>query len=133
MRRERYLEKLEVFEEELGFIDSHVICDGVTERALLHSLQICVEISIDIVSMLVHDLGLVVGDDYTNIEKIEKEGIIGDEETDVLKGYNGLRNAIVHKYSKLNMERVAEGLDRIGELYDVAVKLTGVYESVGNV
>ena len=133
MRRERYLEKLEVFEEELGFIDSHTICDGVTERALLHSLQICVEISIDIVSMLVHDLGLVVGDDYTNIEKIEKEGIIGDEETDVLKGYNGLRNAIVHKYSKLNMERVAEGLDRIGELYDVAVKLTGVYESVGNV
>ena len=133
MRRERYLEKLEVFEEELGFIDSHVICDGVTERALLHSLQICVEISIDIVSMLVHDLGLVVGDDYTNIEKIEKEGIIGDEETDVLKGYNGLRNAIVHKYSKLNMERIAEGLDRIGELYDVAVKLTGIYESVGNV
>ena len=133
MRRERYLEKLEVFEEELGFIDSHTICDDVTERALLHSLQICVEISIDIVSMLVHDLGLVVGDDYTNIEKIEKEGIIGDEETDVLKGYNGLRNAIVHKYSKLNMERVAEGLDRIGELYDVAVKLTGVYESVGNV
>ena len=132
MRRERYLEKLEVFEEELGFIDSHVICDGVTERALLHSLQICVEISIDIVSMLVHDLGLVVGDDYTNIEKIEKEGIIGDEETDVLKGYNGLRNAIVHKYSKLNMERVAEGLDRIDELYDIAVKLTGVYESVGN-
>ena len=133
MRRERYLEKLEVFEEELGFIDSHVICDGVTERALLHSLQICVEISIDIVSMLVHDLGLVVGDDYTNIEKIEKEGIIGDEETDVLKGYNGLRNAIVHKYSKLNMERIAEGLDRIGELYDVAVKLAGIYESVENV
>ena len=133
MRRERYLEKLEVFEEELGFIDSHVICDGVTERALLHSLQICVEISIDIVSMLVHDLGLVVGDDYTNIEKIEKEGIIGDEETDVLKGYNGLRNAIVHKYSKLNMERIAEGLDRIGKLYDVAVKLAGIYESVENV
>ena len=34
MRRERYLEKLEVFEEELNFIESHQICDDVTERAL---------------------------------------------------------------------------------------------------
>lgn len=32
MRRERYLEKLEVFEEELNFIESHQICDDVTER-----------------------------------------------------------------------------------------------------
>ena len=44
MRRERYLEKLEVFEEELNFIESHRICDDVTERALIHSLQICVEV-----------------------------------------------------------------------------------------
>lgn len=47
MRRERYLEKLELFEEELDFIESHDICDDVTERALLHSLQTCVEISMD--------------------------------------------------------------------------------------
>ena len=44
MRRERYLEKLEVFEEELNFIESHQICDDVTERVLLHSLQVCVEV-----------------------------------------------------------------------------------------
>ena len=43
MRRERYLEKLEVFEEELNFIESHQICDDVTERALLHSLRVCAE------------------------------------------------------------------------------------------
>ena len=42
MRRERYLEKLELFEEELDFIESHDICDDVTERALLHSLQTCI-------------------------------------------------------------------------------------------
>ena len=39
MRKERYLEKLELFEIELEFIASHDICDDVTERALLHSLQ----------------------------------------------------------------------------------------------
>ncbi|MEA1944672.1 MAG: HepT-like ribonuclease domain-containing protein [Euryarchaeota archaeon] len=66
------MEKLELFEEELDFIESHDICDDVTERALLHSLQTCVEISMDIVAMLTKDAGLVVEDDYTNIEKLSK-------------------------------------------------------------
>ena len=43
MRRERYLEKLEVFEEELNFIESHQICDDVA-RGHFHSLQVCVEV-----------------------------------------------------------------------------------------
>jgi len=45
MRRERYLEKLELFEDELDFIESHNICD---------------EISMDLVAMLTKDAGLVV-------------------------------------------------------------------------
>jgi len=44
VRRERYLEILEVFEGELNFIESHQICDDVTEKALFHSLQVCVEV-----------------------------------------------------------------------------------------
>jgi len=44
MRRERYLVKLGVFKEELNFIESHQIYDDVTERSLLHSLHICVEV-----------------------------------------------------------------------------------------
>ena len=130
MRKERYLEKLELFEGELEFIASHDICDDVTERALLHSLQTCVEISMDIAAMLTKDAGLVVEDDYTNIEKLSREGIIGTKEEGTLKGYNGLRNSIVHRYGLLDMGRVVEALDEIDGLYQIAAKLTLIYESI---
>ena len=130
MRRKRYLEKLEFFEDEFNFITSHEICDDVTERALLHSLQTCSEISMDVVAMLTKDVGLAVGDDYTNIEKLARESIIGMNEMEVLKEYNGLRNSIVHRYGTLDMERVIEGLDGIDKLYQVVVKLAEIYERV---
>ena len=130
MRKERYLEKLELFEGELEFIASHTICDDVTERALLHSLQTCVEISVDIVAMLTKDAGLVVEDDYTNIEKLSREGIIGTKEEGTLKEYDGLRNSIVHRYGRLDMGRIVEALDEIDRLYQIAAKLTLIYESI---
>ena len=111
MIKKRYLDKLESFENEIDFIDSHTICDDVSERALLHSLQICVEISTDIIAMIAHDFGLVVKDDYTNIENLTKEGIIGFEDSQVLKSYNGLRNSIVHRYGNVDLDIVEEGLD----------------------
>ena len=132
MRRERYLEKLEVFERELDFIESHDICDDVTERAVLHALQVCVEIAMDVVSMFVHDMGLVVEDDYTNIEKLAGAGVIRDMESDTLKSYNGLRNAVVHRYNNLDMERVEEGAVDIEKLYAITVKLVKAYESLEN-
>lgn len=128
MRRERYLEKLELFEDELDFIESHDICDDVTERALLHSLQTCVEISMDIVAMLTKDAGLVVGGDYANIEKLSREHILGTDEKETLKGYNGLRNSIVHRYNHLDMGRVAEGLEGVDKLYLIVAKLASIYE-----
>jgi uncharacterized protein YutE (UPF0331/DUF86 family) len=133
MRRERYLEKLEVLEGELNFIEMHRICDEVTERALLHSLQVCVEISMDVVAMLMLDIGLVAEDDYTNIEKLAKEGVISKEESETLKNYNGLRNAIVHRYNHLDMKYVEEGLAGIDGLYAIVVKLAEVYERLDGV
>lgn len=130
MRKERYLKKLEAFEEEVDFIDTHSICDAVTERALLHSLQVCVEISLDIVSMLVRDLGMVVEDDYTNIEKLAKEGIIRAEEMKSLKEYNGLRNSIVHRYNNLDIGLVETALEGIEKLYNIIEKLIQVYEKI---
>ncbi|MCX9010502.1 MAG: DUF86 domain-containing protein [Candidatus Methanoperedens sp.] len=130
MRKERYLKKLEVFEEEMGFMEMHSICDAVTERALLHSLQVCVEVSLDIVSMLVKDLGMVVEDDYTNIEKLAKEGIIRTEEMKTLKEYNGLRNSIAHRYNNLDVGLVETALEGIDKLYNIIEKLVQVYEKI---
>ena len=130
MRRQRYLEKLERFEEEYEFIKSHEMRDEVTQRALLYSLQLCVDIAMDIVAMLVRDLGVTVEDDYTNIERLVKHGVISEADANLLRAYNGLRNAIVHKYDRLNLEIVGEGLQRIDELYEVVLKLVEKYEKL---
>jgi len=123
--KDRYLKKLETFEKEREFIKGHAMADEVSERALLYSLQICVESAMDIVAMKVKDAGLVVEDDYTNIEKLVEEGIITSEDGDLLKQFNGLRNAIAHRYDKLNMAIVKGGLERVDELSDVVVKVVG--------
>lgn len=131
MRRQRYLEKLEKFEEEYEFIKDHEMRDEVTRRALLYSLQVCVDIAMDIVAMLTKDLGITVEDDYTNIERLEKKGVLSSEEASLLRKYNGLRNAIVHKYDRLNMTMVEEGLKRIDGLYELVLKLVEEYERLG--
>ena len=130
MRRQRYLEKLERFEEEYEFIKNHEMRDEVTQRALLYSLQLCVDIAMDIVAMLVKDLGMTVEDDYTNIERLRKDGIISEADVNLLRTYNGLRNAIVHKYDRLNLDIVNEGLQRIDKLYEVVLKLVEKYEKL---
>ena len=130
MRRQRYLEKLEKFEEEYEFIKGHEIKDDVTLRALLYSLQVCVDVAMDIVAMLTKDIGITVEDDYTNIARLEGKGVISENDASLLRAYNGLRNAIVHKYDKLDLHFVKEGLNRIDELYGVVLKLVEAYEKL---
>ena len=131
MRKKRYLEKLEVFEQEKEFMDSYTIADDVTKRALLYALQVCVDVVMDVAAMTTKDLGLVVEDDYTNIEKLEREKVLTSEEAELIRRFNGLRNAIVHKYNRLDLVAVQEGLDNIEALYVVLDKLVEVVELKG--
>ncbi|WP_048149247.1 DUF86 domain-containing protein [Palaeococcus ferrophilus] len=131
MRRQRYLEKLEKFEEEYEFIKGHEMRDEVTRRALLYSLQVCVDVAMDIVAMLTKDLGITVEDDYTNIARLERKGVLSREEASLLRKYNGLRNAIVHKYDRLDLNAVEDGLKRMDELYGIVLKLVEEYERLG--
>ncbi len=123
MKTERYLKKIETFEKEREFIKNHTIEDNTTERAMLYSLQICVEVTMDILAMKIKDMGLVVEDDYTNIEKLINENFIKEEQGELLKQFNGIRNAIVHKYDKLNMGIIEEAINRIDDLSDVVNKI----------
>ena len=131
MRKKRYLEKLEVFEQEKEFMDSYTIADDVTKRALLYALQVCVDVVMDVAAMTTKDLGLAVEDDYTNIEKLEREKVLTSEEAELIRRFNGLRNAIVHKYNRLDLVAVQEGLDNIEALYVVLDKLVEVVELKG--
>ncbi|HEX7575317.1 MAG TPA: HepT-like ribonuclease domain-containing protein [Candidatus Methanoperedens sp.] len=120
---DRYLTKVERFIKEEEFIMSHTIENDVTERALLYSLQVSIEISMDIVAMKLRDMGLKVDDDATNIEKIESQGIITQGEADFLKEINGVRNFIVHRYNQVNMNIVNEALSKINGLKTITLKV----------
>jgi Uncharacterized conserved protein len=120
---DRYLTKVERFIKEEEFIMSHTIENDVTERALLYSLQVSIEISMDIVAMKLRDMGLKVDDDATNIEKIESQGIITEGEADFLKEINGVRNFIVHRYNQVNMNIVNEALSKINGLKTITLKV----------
>lgn len=122
-QEDRYLSKVERFIEEEEFISAHTIENEVTERALLYSLQVEVEICMDIIAMKVRDMGLKVEDDATNIEKITNKGIISQTEGDFLRQMNGVRNFIVHRYNHLDMGIVNEALSRIGELKEIVLKI----------
>jgi len=133
MRIKRYLEKLEVFEGEMRFIKTKPFTeeDDVTRRALLYALEVCVDVVMDVIAMATRDLGLTVEDDYTNVEKLEKEKVLTTREGDLIRRFNGLRNAIVHKYSCLDLDAVQRGLNKIEKLHDVLDKLVEVVERKG--
>lgn len=122
-QEDRYLSKVERFIIEEEFISAHSIENEVTERALLYSLQIAVEISMDIIAMKIKDMGLKVEDDATNIEKITGKGIIQPDEADFLRQMNGVRNFIVHRYDRIDMDVVNEALSRINELKEIVIKV----------
>jgi len=64
-----------------------------------------VETAMDIAAMKIKDAGMVVEDDYSNIEKLIDNKTITPEEGDLLRKFNGIRNAIAHKYDRLDQER----------------------------
>lgn len=99
------------------------------ERSL-YSLQLCVDIAMDVVAMLTKDLGITVEDDYTNIQRLLENGILLEKEAGLLRQFNAVRNAIVHKYDRLNLEIINEAFSRVDELYNIVTKLIESYESL---
>ena len=85
-------------------------------EALLYRLHTSIDAVMDIIAMLVRDLGMEVEDDYTNIEKLADKHLLNKELADKLKMLNGLRNAIVHKYNKFDEQVVKEHLSEIIEI-----------------
>ena len=45
----------------------------------MYSLQLCVDIAMDVVAMLTKDIGIVVEDDYTNIQRLLEKDVISEK------------------------------------------------------
>lgn len=100
-RLSQYRRKIEYVVSKLTSLPSD-LDDVYHFEALLYRLHTSIDALMDVVAMLVKDLGLEVGDDYSNIEKLEEAGVLSGDMAGFLRKASGLRNVIVHRYNKLD-------------------------------
>jgi uncharacterized protein YutE (UPF0331/DUF86 family) len=50
--------------------------------------------------------------------------VITPGDGDLLRKFSGIRNAIAHRYDKLDMEIIKEAVSRVDELGDVVLKIS---------
>ncbi len=99
------------------------------KRGIFYSLQTSIEAMIDLIAMLVKDLGIQVKDDNINISEIVKIRKLNPELGQKLEKANGLRNIIVHRYNKIDEQII---LDSVGEIKDLLLHWIEIIEECVN-
>ena len=127
-RINRYHEKIEYIIEALEQIPEK------PERPIeisgtFYNLHTSIESAMDIIAMLLKDLGFRVEDDYSNIEKLVELKIIDEKLGEKLKMCNGLRNWLVHRYNRVDTKIVLRSVD---EVKDILMKFIERIEGVLN-
>ncbi|MHA1104233.1 MAG: DUF86 domain-containing protein [Promethearchaeota archaeon] len=86
------------------------------KRGIFYSLQTSIESTMDLIAMLIKDLGIQVKDDSTNISEIVKLRKLNPELGDKLKKANGLRNIIVHRYNEVDEHIILKSVKEVKDL-----------------
>lgn len=105
-RKEQYTRKLEFIIDKISILPENIEENVFYIDALFYRLQVSVDAAMDVIAMLCKDTGITVKDDYSNIDELEKQNLF---EKDLMKGLrrlNGLRNALVHRYNKIEEESI---------------------------
>ncbi len=85
-------------------------------RGIFYSLQTSIESIVNLVAMLIKDLGVQVKDDETNIDNLIIEKDLNRELGKKLKSANGLRNILVHRDNKVDDQVVLDSVEEIKSL-----------------
>ena len=86
------------------------------KRGIFYSVQTAIESIVDLVAMLVKDLGVQVKDDEINITTIVKKRNLNPQLGVKLKKANGLRNILVHRYNEIDEKIILDSVDEIKDL-----------------
>lgn len=122
-RLKRYKDKLDLIAKRIDELiewKEDFLLNEKSKLASYKAFQEIVEASMDIIAMLIKDENLVPKDDYSNIDIIEKNGMLNNDLCPALRDMNGLRNRIIHEYNGLS-DNLA--LDTIEELIPKVRKL----------
>ena len=71
---------------------------------------------VDLIAMLVKDLGILVKEDNINISEIVRVRNLDFELGEKLKKANGLRNIIVHRYNEIDEQIILESVKEVKDL-----------------
>jgi len=112
-RKEQYKRKFEFVIEKISNLPQDLKENQYYLDALFYRLQISIDACMDIVAMLCKDLGITVKDDYSNLDELEKLNIYTKTLLEELRKWNGLRNAIVHKYNKIEEYLVLKEKEKV--------------------
>jgi len=127
-RLARYMEKSDFIVTTIESIPDTLESD-IERSAAYYKLHTSIEAAMDIIAMLLKDLGKDVGDDYTNIQSLEGAKAITPKLAERLRRCNGLRDYLVHRYNGLDEEIV---LDSIEEVKRTLLEFLGVSERLIN-
>jgi uncharacterized protein YutE (UPF0331/DUF86 family) len=104
-RKKRYMGKTELIKRRHGEIEkwkSGFFLEEKDRLAVYKALQEISEACMDLIAMMLRDNDKIPEDDYTNINKTVKSGLLPNELKPSLDDLNGLRNRIVHEYNGLD-------------------------------
>ena len=86
------------------------------KRGIFYSLQTSIEAMVDLIAMLVKDLGILVKEDNINISEIIKIKKLNPELGEKLKKANGMRNIIVHRYNEIDEQIILNSVQEVKTL-----------------
>jgi len=115
LRNKRYRDKIQhIFDyiQELPIEPKNEL----EKRGIFYSLQTSIEAMVDLIAMLVKDLGVRVKDDNINISEIIKTKKLNPELGEKLKKANGLRNIIVHRYNEIDEQIILDSVQEVKDL-----------------
>ena len=124
-RISRYKEKISVIAKRKSNISSWI--DDRSEKGILavyKAFQELMEAFTDIFAMILKDMGEIVEDDYTNIQKLREKKLLNEEQEALMKEANGLRNRLVHEYNGLEEKTAIESIEKINS------EVEGILEDV---
>ncbi|MEE8168660.1 MAG: DUF86 domain-containing protein [Candidatus Hydrothermarchaeales archaeon] len=121
----RYKDKIDFIVSSLESIPEEPKRD-LEISGVFYKLHTSIEAAMDLVAMILKDLGKKIEDDYANIEALEESRTITRELSGKLKKCNGLRNYLVHRYNKVDDEVALSSVSEVKKtLYDFVEVVEG--------
>lgn len=111
---ERKLNELDIYLRQLSLFQAwslqELTADLGKAWAVLHGLQLSVQVVLDIGNHILADRGVAV-EEYADIfQELARLNVIPQEFAEQLQGMAGFRNVIVHEYAKVDMAKVYDVL-----------------------